>query len=104
MKANVARLAGAFMILSQGAATFVLGVESSVLRVVVAVVFFVAGSAALASRKASVPAGGFAALVAGVWTAYIAYVAGSEAVVYEIPVLALVGAGFLAYSSRSSSQ
>jgi uncharacterized protein YaaQ len=101
MRANVARLAGGFMVLSQGAATIVLGVETAVLRIGVAVVFFVAGSAALASRDASVPAAGLASVFAGGWTAYVAYVSGAEAVIYEIPVLALVGAGFLVLSSRS---
>jgi hypothetical protein len=89
------------MVLSQGAATLVLGVETSVLRIAVAVVFFVAGSAALASRDASVPSAGLAGIVAGLWTAYVAYVSGASAVFYEIPVLALVGSGLLVMSSES---
>jgi hypothetical protein len=97
---NIARLAGAFTVLSQGAATLVLGVETSALRVAVAVVFFAAGSAALASREASVPAAGVAVLVGGAWTAYVAYVTGVSAAAYELPVLALVGAGFVLYSER----
>jgi len=96
---NVARLAGAFMVLSQGAATFVLGVETSVLRVALAGVFFVAGSAALASREASVVAAGVASASAGGWTAYVAATSGAGAVVYEVPALALVGSGLLAWSS-----
>lgn len=98
---DVARLTGALTVVAQGAATLVLGVETTALRVAVAVVFFAVGAAAVANRDVSVSVAGVAAFVALGWTAYVAYVteAGVEAVVYEFPLLAVVGAALLVYPS-----
>jgi len=96
---EVARLTGALMVVAQGAATLVLGVETTVLRLAVAVVFFAVGAAAIANRDAAVSVAGVAAVAALGWTAYAARTVGVDAVVYEFPVLALVGAALLVYPS-----
>jgi hypothetical protein len=98
---DVARLAGAFTVLSQGAATLVLGVAPTALRIVVAVVFLSAGTAPLARSEAAVPAAGVASLTAAVWSVYAVSTVGASAAAYEVPVLGLLGAALLAYSSRS---
>lgn len=100
---DIARLAGALMVVAQGAATLVLGVETTALRIAVSVVFFAVGAAAIANRDSAVSVAGVSAVAALSWTAYVAYVteAGVEAVVYEFPVLALVGAALLIYPSVS---
>lgn len=100
---NVERLTGGMLVMSQGAATLVLdgtGVESGLLRLAVAVVFFSVGTAVIA--KDDVAKGGAVAAVAVVvgWAGYAGYTAGASAVFYELPVLALVGA-VLAYHSTT---
>jgi len=100
---NVVRLAGAFTLLSQGAATLVLGTAPTQLlpRAAVVAAFFLAGTAPLAHAEASKPAGVASIAIALVWTAYIGSVFGTTDIFYEAPVLGIAGAGLLVYSSRS---
>lgn len=101
--ANVARLAGAFTLLSQGATTLVLGTAPTQLlpRAAVVAVFFVAGTAPLAHAEASKPSAAAAVTIALVWTAYVGSVFGTTDIFYEVPLLGIAGAGLLVYSSRS---
>jgi hypothetical protein len=101
---DFARLAGAFIVLSQGAATLVLGTAPAhgLLRIVVAVVFFSAGTAPLADSEASKPAAVAALAVAVAWTVYVGVSFGFGETVYEAPLLGVGGAGLLVWSSRSS--
>ncbi len=101
---DFARLAGAFVVLSQGGATLVLGTAPAhaLLRIAVAVVFFSAGTAPLANSDASKPAAVAVLAVAFSWTVYVGVSFGLGETVYEAPVLGVGGAGLLVWSSRSS--
>jgi hypothetical protein len=103
------RLMGGMLVVSQGGATlFVWTVEAGLFRLPFIVVFFLTGSVVLARDDAAKAGAGVAAATALGWTAYAGYVAvvgdvGAVGVVYEVPVLAFVGAA-LAYHSSAASQ
>ncbi len=104
------RLMGGMLVVSQGGATlFVWTVEAGLFRLAFIVVFFSAGSAVFARSEAARVGAGVAAAAALGWTAYAGYVAfagdlDAVAVVYEVPVLAFVGAALAYHSSVVSEQ
>jgi len=102
---NVERLAGGMLIISQGAATLVLGeIDADLLRIAVIFVFFSAGTSVLAKKEAAGNASFVAAAVAVAWTAYAAYTGGAEAILLETPLLAVFGATLAYHSSIRSGE
>jgi hypothetical protein len=100
---NIERLTGGMLVVSQSAATLVLGgtgVGAGLLRLVVAVAFLLVGTALLAKRAITKGGAVAAVVVALGWSAYAGYTAGADAVVYELPVLAVVGATLAYHSLR----
>jgi len=100
---NVERLTGGMLVVSQSAATLVLGgtgVGAGFVRLGVAVLFLLLGTVLLTKKGAAKGGALVAVVVALAWSAYAGYTAGASAVIYEVPVLALVGAA-LAYHSTT---
>lgn len=103
---NFERLMGGMLVMSQGAATLVLGeagVGWSVVRLVAAVAFFSAGTAVVARSEAAKGGAVGAAVAAVGWLAYAAYIGGANAAM-ETPFLAVAGAALAYHSSMVAEQ
>jgi galactitol-specific phosphotransferase system IIC component len=104
---NVERLTGGMLVVSQSAATLVLGgtgVGAGFVRLGVAVAFLLMGTVLL-TKKGAAKGGAVAVLIVALgWSVYAGYTAGVDAVVYEVPVLALVGAVLVYHSTTRSEE